>query len=79
MTELMKKNLTILSSIELGFTWESGKTEVGTYQYLNQFMSRSYFKYLRRYRSVTQSAMQMATSVLYCIFEAIRHGIALGP
>ena len=37
MTELMKKNLTILSTIELGFTWESGKTEVGTYQYLNQF------------------------------------------
>ena len=34
---------------------------------------------LKRYCSVTQRAMQMAMSVLYCIFEAIRHGTALGP
>ena len=34
-----------------------------------------YFTRLKRYCSVTQRAMQMC----YCIFEAIRHGTALGP
>ena len=46
---------------------------------LEPIRARSYFKCLRRYRSVTQRAMQMAMSVLCCIFEAIHHGIALGP
>ena len=79
MRELRKRNLTILSKIKLGFTWESGKTEVGPYQYLNQFTSRRYFKYLRRYRSVTQRATQTTMSVLCRMFEAIHYGIALGP
>ena len=51
----------------------------GTYQYLNQSTLRRYFKYLRRYRSVTQRAMQMTMSVLCRMFEAIHYGIALDP
>ena len=46
---------------------------------LEPIRARSYFKCLRRYRCVTQRAMQIAMSVLCCIFEAIHHGIALGP
>ena len=46
---------------------------------LEPIRARSYFKCLRRYRSFTQRAMQMAMSVLCCIFEAIHHGIALRP
>ena len=41
MTELRKRNLTILSKMKLGFTWGSGKSEVVTYQYLNQFTSHN--------------------------------------
>ena len=55
------------------------KTEVGPYQYLNQFTSRRYFKYLRRYRSVTQKATQTTMSVLCRMFEAIHYAIAVGP
>ena len=46
---------------------------------LEPIRARSYFKCRRRFCSVTQRAMQMAMSVLCCIFEAIHHGIALGP
>ena len=37
------------------------------------------FKYLRRYRSVTQRAMRTTMSVLCRMFEAIHYGIALDP
>ena len=46
---------------------------------LEPIRARSYFKCLRRYRSVMHRAMKMAMSELCCIFEAIHHGIALGP
>ena len=63
---------------ETRFYVRKWKTEVGPYQYLNQFTSRRYFKYLRRYRSITQRATQTTMSVLCRMFEAIHYGIALG-